>query len=78
MKYKKVNNQTFLLQYPDKGEPVHPCMDALKAKHQFDGSLDKLKLRIVARGDLKKGISWRHLVTNSLHEDFKILLGRCK
>ena len=30
-----------------------PCMDVYKAKIQSDGSLDKLKLRIVVRGDLK-------------------------
>ena len=29
-----------------------PCMDFYKAKIQSDGSLDKLKLRIVVRGDL--------------------------
>ena len=28
-------------------------MDVYKAKIQSDGSLDKLKLRIVVRGDLK-------------------------
>ena len=30
-----------------------PCMDVLKAKIWFDGSLDKLKLRIVVRGDIQ-------------------------
>ena len=30
-----------------------PCMDVYKDKFQSDGSLDKLKLRIVVRGDLK-------------------------
>ena len=29
------------------------CMDVYKAKNQHDGSLDKLKLRIVVRGDLQ-------------------------
>ena len=48
-----INNQTFLVQDPDKGEPVTPYMDVYKAKIQSDGSLDKLKLRIVVRGDLK-------------------------
>ena len=28
-------------------------MDVYKAKNQYDGSLDKLKLRIVVRGDMK-------------------------
>ena len=38
---------------PYKGDPVTPCMDFYKAKIQSDGSLDKLKLRIVVKGDLK-------------------------
>ena len=35
------------------GEPVTPFMDVYKAKIQSDGSLDKLKLRIVVRGYLQ-------------------------
>ena len=35
------------------GEPVTPCMDVYKANIQSDGSIDKLKLRIVVRGDLQ-------------------------
>ena len=31
----------------EKGEPLTPYMDLYKAKIQSDGSLDKLKLRIV-------------------------------
>ena len=27
-----INNQTFLVEYPKKGEPVTPCMDVYKAK----------------------------------------------
>ena len=49
----RINNQTFLIQDPEKGEPVTPCMDVYKAKIHFDGSLDKLKLRIVVRGYLQ-------------------------
>ena len=30
-----------------------PCMDGYKTKIQSDGSIDKLNLRIVARGDLQ-------------------------
>ena len=30
-----------------------PCMDVYKAKNQSDGSIDKLKLRILVRGDLQ-------------------------
>ena len=48
-----INNKTFLVQYPEKGEPVTPYMDVYKSKIQSDGILDKLKLMIVVRGDLK-------------------------
>ena len=48
-----INNQNFLIEYQNKGEPVTPCMDVYKAKIQSDGSLDKLKLIIVVRGDLQ-------------------------
>ena len=47
------NNQTFMIEDPKDGEPVTPCMDIYKAKIQSDGSLYKLKLRIVVRGDLQ-------------------------
>ena len=42
-----INNQTFLVQDPEKGDPVTTCMDVYKSKIQSDGSLDKIKLRIV-------------------------------
>ena len=48
-----INNKTFLIEDQNEGEPVTPCMDVYKAKIQSDGSLDKLKLRIVVRGDLQ-------------------------
>ena len=48
-----INNQTFLVQEPDKGEPVTPCMDVCKYKIYPDGSLVKIKLIIVVRGDLQ-------------------------
>ena len=48
-----INNQIFLIEYPKDGEPVTPCMDVYKAKIQSDGSLDKLKLIILVRGDLQ-------------------------
>ena len=48
-----INNQTFMIEDPKDGEPVTPCMDVYKAKIQSDGSLDKLELRIVVRGDLQ-------------------------
>ena len=48
-----MNNQTFLVQDSEKGDPVTPCIDFENAKIQSDGSIDKLKLRIVVRGDLQ-------------------------
>ena len=55
LKYIKnlINNQTFLVEDPEKDEPVNPCMDVYKAKIQSDGSLDKIKLRISVRGYLQ-------------------------
>ena len=47
-----INNQTFIVEDPEKDEPVTPWIDVYKAKIQSDGSLDKLKLRIVVREDL--------------------------
>ena len=44
-----INNQTFLIEDQNEGEPVTPCLDVYKAKIQSDGSLDKIKLRIVVR-----------------------------
>ena len=48
-----INNQTFLVQDPEKGEPVTPYVGVYKAKNKSDGSLDKIKLRIFIRGDLQ-------------------------
>ena len=48
-----INNQTVLVQDPEKDEPVTPCMDVYKAKIQSDGSLDELNLRIVVIGNLQ-------------------------
>ena len=48
-----INNQTFIVEYPEKDEPVTPFMDVYKAKIQSDGSLDNLNLIIVVRGDLQ-------------------------
>ena len=46
-----INNQTSLIEDQNEGEPVTTRMDVYKAKIQSDGSLDKLKLRTVVRGD---------------------------
>ena len=48
-----IKNHTLPIEDQNEGEPVTPCMDANKAKIQSDRSLDKLKLRIVVRGDLQ-------------------------
>ena len=57
-----INNQNFLVKYPEKDEPVTPCMDFYKTKIQSDESLDKLMLIIVVRGDLQNkelvGATW--------------------
>ena len=42
-----------MIEYPKDGEPVTPCMDGYKSKIHSDGSQDKLKLRILVRGDLQ-------------------------
>ena len=49
-----INNQNFRVKELKKGDLVNPCTDVYKAKIYSDGSLDKLKLRILVRGDLKK------------------------
>ena len=49
----RINNKTFLVEDPKKGEPVTTCMDVYKEKTQSDGIIKKLKLRIVVRGDLQ-------------------------
>ena len=48
-----INNQKILVHEPGKCEPVTPHMDVYQEKIQFDGSLEKLKLRIVVTGDLQ-------------------------
>ena len=48
-----INNQNFLIEDQNEGEPETPCMDVYKAKIQSDGIIDKLKWRIVVRGDLQ-------------------------
>ena len=57
-----INNRTFLVQDPEKGDPVTPCLDVYKAKNQSVGSLEKLKCIIVVIGDLKNkdliGYTW--------------------
>ena len=48
-----INDQMFLVEDTEKDEAVTPCMDVYKAKIKSYGSLDKLKLRIVVRGDMQ-------------------------
>ena len=47
-----IKNQNFPIDDPKKGDPVTPCICVYKANTQYDGSLDKLKLIIVVRGDV--------------------------
>ena len=56
-----INNQNFQIKYPEKDELVTPCMDVYKSKIQYNGSLDKLKLRIVVIGDMQN----KELVENT-------------
>ena len=44
-----INNQTFLIYEPEKEDLVTPCIDVYKAKIKFDGSIDKIELRILVR-----------------------------
>ena len=48
-----INNHNFIVEDPEKGEPMTLRMDIYKAKIQSDGSLDNIKLRIVVRGHLQ-------------------------
>ena len=48
-----INNKIFIIEESRKGETVNPCMDVYKANIQYYGSLDKLMLRIVVRGDFQ-------------------------
>ena len=38
---------------PRKGDPDTPCMDVYKAKIKSNGSIEKLRFRIVVGGDLQ-------------------------
>jgi hypothetical protein len=49
-----VENNTFYLDYPREGERVYPTLSLYKVKLDSNGLLDKLKARIVVRGDLMK------------------------
>ena len=48
-----IKNQMFINGIPEKGYTATQCMDIFKSNIQFDGSIDKLKLRILVRGDLQ-------------------------
>ena len=73
-----INNQTFLLEDPRKYEPVTPCMDVYKSKIQSDGSLDKLKLIIVVRGDLQnKELVGDNCSPTAYMRTLKYFFGRC-
>ena len=46
-----MNNHIFIMYEPEKGYPATPCMDVYKENIQSDGNLDKLRLKILVRGD---------------------------
>ena len=77
-----INNQTFLIEDQNEGEPVTPCMDVYKAKIQSDGILDKLKLRIVVRGDLQNkemvGDTWSPTAYMRNLKYFLVDVSKCK
>ena len=54
-----VTNKTFIKEMPRAGERSIPTKLVCKAKSLADGTLDKLKARIVARGDLQKDNDWQ-------------------
>ena len=64
-----INNQTLIIEDLNKCEPVTTCMDMYKAKIKSDGSLDKLKFRIVVIGDLQNrelvGYTWSPIASMS-------------
>ena len=73
-----INNQTFIFEYSEKDEPVNPCMDVYKDKIQYDGTLDKLNLRIVVRGDLKnKELVGDTLSSTASTRTLEYFFGRC-
>ena len=49
-----INNHTSLVDEPENGDPVTPCIDFYEEKIQSDGSLEKPKLIIVVRGYLQE------------------------
>ena len=73
-----INKQTFLIEDQNEGEPVTPCMDVYKAKIRYNGSIDKIKLRIVVSGDLQNkemvGDTWS---PTAFMSTLKIFISRC-
>ncbi len=56
-----IDAKTFALDKPRDGESVIPTMETNKVKIKSDGSLDKLKCRIVVRGDFCRMQEWKIL-----------------
>ena len=48
-----IDDHNFLIEDPEKYEPVTPYMDVYKSRIKSDVSLDKLKLIILVRGYLQ-------------------------
>ena len=57
-----IKNQTFLMNDPEKGDSVTPCMYVYKENTLSYGSLNKLKLRVLVRRDSQNreiiGYTW--------------------
>ena len=55
IKYNKnlISNQKLIMDEPEKGDTITSCMDVYKTNVQSDVSIDKLKFKIVARGQNK-------------------------
>ena len=72
-----INNQTFLIEDQNEGEPVTPYMDVYKEKIQSDGSLDNLNREFWLE-EICRIRKWMEILGHhSLHEEFEIFLSRC-
>jgi hypothetical protein len=71
-----VDSGTFLEDVPHAGETSTPVMEIFKVKVKSDGSLDKLKTRLVVRGDLQdKNITEDKWSPTASFRSLKMFLG---
>ena len=71
-----IDHKTFKLVDPPKGTKIIPVMEDLRVKILEDGSLDKLKVRIVVRGDIQRRFqdSVNNWSPTASHRSFKLFL----